>query len=476
MTVPKPLRRLLFGVAIPVGVLVGGAALAHVMVSWMAHLSPPKVTLPSTQLETVVPGFRTVGDSYVLEHDGLLEARLVGTPGQIGYAHAKLLRRDIFDVEGVLYRELDRVVQSPLLRTLLFDLAQFRFRNVHEAMSPERLLEIAASARALEPDPYKDVFPSYQRGVYLNALYDISLSFEHSPLVGCTSLVLSGHAAAQGHSFLARNFDFEVNDIFDRRKVVFLVRETGAIPFASVAWPGLVGVVSGMNAEGLAVVVHGARAGEARGQGEPVVHALRRLLSTCRDVPGALSALRQREPMVSHLVIMMDASGRAAVAERVPGKDIYHYSVGPKTVITNHFVGPSAKDPKNVRVKAVTSTLDRWRRGRQLLGRLRLPATAADAVRLLRDRSGVNDVKIPLGDRRAIDALIATHGVVMDTAERTLWVSAGPHLLGRFVAFDLGRLLAPEYRPSRALPPPRVIVEDPLKTSGQYDRWRRLSR
>ena len=201
MTVPKPLRRLLFGVAIPVGVLVGGAALAHVMVSWMAHLSPPKVTLPSTQLETVVPGFRTVGDSYVLEHDGLLEARLVGTPGQIGYAHAKLLRRDIFDVEGVLYRELDRVVQSPLLRTLLFDLAQFRFRNVHEAMSPERLLEIAASARALEPDPYKDVFPSYQRGVYLNALYDISLSFEHSPLVGCTSLVLSGHAAAQATVF-----------------------------------------------------------------------------------------------------------------------------------------------------------------------------------------------------------------------------------------------------------------------------------
>ena len=35
-----------------------------------------------------------------------------------------------------------------------------------------------------------------------------------------------------------------IGDIFDRRKALFLVRETGKIPFASVAWPGLVGVVS----------------------------------------------------------------------------------------------------------------------------------------------------------------------------------------------------------------------------------------
>jgi hypothetical protein len=91
---------------------------------------------------------------------------------------------------------------------------------------------------------------------------------------------------------------------------------------------------------------------------------------------------------------------------------------------------------------------------------------------LLRDRRGVNDVELPLGDRRAIDALIATHGVIMDTQERTLWVSVSPHLLGRFVAFDLVRLLDSRHEPTDAAPPSRSIPEDPLLTSGRYERWR----
>ena len=49
------------------------------------------------------------------------------------------------------------------------------------------------------------------------------------------------------------------------------------------------------------------------------------------------------------------------------------------------------------------------------------------------------------GSRRM--PLIATHGVVMDTTARVMWVSEGPHLLGRFVRFDVGRLLAKGYDP-----------------------------
>ena len=87
-----------------------------------------------------------------------------------------------------------------------------------------------------------------------------------------------------------------------------------------MAWPGLVGVVSGMNESGVAVVVHGARGGSPAAEGEPVVHALRRVLSTARDTEEALRALAERPAMVSHIVIVSDERGRAAVVERVPGK------------------------------------------------------------------------------------------------------------------------------------------------------------
>jgi len=250
------------------------------------------------------------------------------------------------------------------------------------------------------------------------------------------------------------------------------VREDGAIPFASVAWPGLVGVVSGMNAEGVAVVVHGGRAGEPRASGEPVVHALRRVLSTTRTTDEAVSALAKGEPMVSHIVILMDANGHGAVAERVPGKPQHYFRLGPKTITTNHFVGGSSEDEKNLLVKAKTSSVPRMRRGKQLIDRLKKPASVADAVRLLRDRHGVNDEALKLGDRSAIDALIATHGVVMNTKTKTLWVSEAPHLLGRFVAFDLERMLAPDYDPGSDTGELRSIPADPLATSGEYARWK----
>jgi len=108
-----------------------------------------------------------------------------------------------------------------------------------EGMSVARMREIAAQAQGMAPDPFSDFLPTYHRFVFLQSLYDISLSFEHSPLLGCTSFALTDGAAAGGHAVLARNFDFEAGPIFDLGKAVFFVKETGKVPYASVSWPGL---------------------------------------------------------------------------------------------------------------------------------------------------------------------------------------------------------------------------------------------
>jgi hypothetical protein len=191
-----------------------------------------------------------------------------------------------------------------------------------------------------------------------------------------------------------------------------------------------------------------------------------------KNLGEAITMLGERDPMVSHIVIVTDASGRSATIERVPGVPLHFYRHDKRAVTTNHFEGPASDDPKNAAVRAKTSTLARHQRGTQLLARLPQKATVADAVALLRDRRGVNDAPLPLGDRRAIDALIATHGVVMDATDRTLWVSESPHLLGRFVAFELPRLLAADFDPLKDGSPLRAIPEDALLTSGEYERRR----
>ena len=455
--------------------LFAGISAAHLAINVRARVSPPPIAEPQGEASRRSPTLRRFGDSYALDRGKLLEVGLRGTPQQIGFQHARLLYPEMVGNEGILLRRFEEQVPNSFARRLLLDLAELRYAHVDRGMSISRREEIAAGARGFQPDPYAGLFPTYQRFVYLNALYDMALSFEHSPLIGCTTVTLGGDELEGGGGILARAFDFEVDEVFDRHKAVFLVREEGKFAFASVAWPGLVGVVSGMNENGVAVVVHGARGGTPAAEGEPVVHALRRVLGTARDTEEALRALSEQPAMVSHIVILNDERGRAAVVERVPGKANFVRFLPSKAATTNHFEGPNAEDPKNLAVREKTSTLPRRSRADELLARLpaRLSASDAvnDAIALLRDRKGPGERELALGDRSAINALIATHGVVMDTKQRILWVSESPHLLGRFVAFDLKRMLAADYDPEH---PSELAAssEDPLLTSGDYARFR----
>lgn len=454
---------LLIGVTFALG-------LAHFTVGQVTAIQPPSVSVPREEPVVVSRDLAVLGWSYFLRRNPLLEFGLRGSPEELGWSHARLAQEEMAYDEGVLWGEFQSHVPTLLARTLLLDLAQIRYRHVDQGVMADRRRELAAQASGFASDPFSSIFPTYQRLVFLNSLYDIALSFEHSPLVGCTSLVMDGVTEEGPTTLLARAFDFEI-DVFDERKAVFLVQETGSIPFASVAWPGMVGVVSGMNAEGVALVVHGARAGDTHSVGEPVLHSLRRVLSTARTTKDALRELAASDPMVSHLVILTDAEGDSVVVERVPGQPQHVRKLPLRAAVANHLEGPWAGHPKNQTVLKATTTVPRRERGDELMAALHSPATVADAVRMLRDRRGAGNTELPLGDRRAIDALIATHGVVMDTRHRVLWVSESPHLLGRFVAFDLRVMLRPDYQPQSSVEL-KSLPADPFLTSGEYEKWR----
>ena len=441
------------------------AAASHFSIRAASKMPPPAVRLGAPRV-TEQGGVRHAGASWVRKVGGILEVRLAGNPAVIGEAHSLLLHDEMVETERVVWRLFDHAVTSAAARTVLLDAAQFAYRGLAGSMSEARRTELAASAASFRPDPFADHFDAFQRFVYLASLYDISLGYEHSPLVGCTTFTVSG-AAAAGSPILARAFDFDVDDVFDDRKAVFLVSEDGRIPFASVAWPGLVGVVSGMNRDGLAAVVHGARAGPTRTTGEIVVNELRRVLSEAHTTDEAVALLAATRPLVSHIVVLNDAAGHAVAVERVPDAAPFTRPLLDRGVVTNHLEGPFASDPKNLRVRESSSTLPRRARGDELVRGLDHPATAEDAVRLLRDRRGAGGAPLALGDRRAIDALIATHGVVMETATRRLWVSEAPHLLGRFVAFDLPALLS-EGATAETDEEHAFIGADPLLESGAY--------
>ncbi|MBX3128310.1 MAG: hypothetical protein KF718_16420 [Polyangiaceae bacterium] len=433
----------------------------HFGIQYTTRMAPPEVPRLDGDVE-VIDSVRRLGASSLRRRGELLEARLEGTPVEIGHAHSRLLYPEMDYVEGVMLGEFRRRVPVGV-RTVLLDLSAWRYRSLADGFELGRRQEIAAQALGFSPDPFAGMFPTYQRFVYLNALYDIALSFERSPLVGCTTFFVDARERG-GSLLLARAFDFDVHSVFDRNKVVFAVFESGKIPLLSVSWPGLVGVVSGVNRERVTVVAHGARAGETRTQGEPVVHALRRVLSEAKTAQAAVQLLDQREPLVSHLVIVADATGAAFAVERAPGHPSHVRPLGTFACVTNHFEGALSRDPKNERVRRETSTLTRRARG-DALGAAKEVLQAPDALALLRDRRSPDGAELPLGDRRAIDAQIAAHGVVVDLTAGVVWVSEGPNLVGRFVAFDLAQALA---SPAQPAGPARTFPADPLLHTQPY--------
>ncbi len=449
-----------------------GPTLAHGLIAFTTRIDPPpiQVTAEEPTVSPTDPDLRRIADAYARHRGKILEVRLTGSPEQIGWRHGRLLRPEMNENEGVLYGQFRHYVPIPPVRWLIMDISRVQFRSVDQGMPDARRREIAAQAQAFSPDPFDGVLPTYQRFVFLQSLYDISLSFEHSPLLGCTSFALTGEASAAGHTVLARNFDFEAGPIFDEKKAVFLVREEGKIPYASVSWPGLIGAVSGMNAEGLSLVVHGGRAREPVPVGEPVVHTTRELLGNAKTTAEALTILATKAPMVSHILMLADASGDVAIAERAPGEPLFVRRGKGKVPLTNHFEGPLAMDPANRQIEAVTSTRPRRIRLDELLSNLPGGASVEQIVGVLRDRKGVGGAPLPLGNRRSIDALIATHSVVMDATARVLWVSEGPHLVGRYLRFDLARLLDPAFTPSPS-DPLVEIPADPILTNGAYQAW-----
>ncbi|MEO5726928.1 MAG: hypothetical protein ABI134_17815, partial [Byssovorax sp.] len=60
--------------------------------------------------------------------------------------------------------------------------------------------------------------------------------------------------------------------------------------------------------------------------------------------------------------------------------------------------------------------------------------------------------------------------VVMDTTARSLWVSEGPHLAGRYLRFDLAKLLDPAFTP-KSDDVISTLPEDDIMKDGRYDAW-----
>lgn len=459
-------------VLVPLG-LVGLAWLGHSAFSRLTGAMPPPIdaaTRSAAERPVVVRGARAyIGDSWLGRERGLWELHLGGAPYGMGYAHGRLGNRLFLAGEEALFAELARAVPSSMARWRWRAGVQLRYRHLDDGLPAAATGELAGLARGVE-DRHRDSLPLYQRLLFYQALHEVTPRTEPAPLLAGSAFTAGGPASSDGHLYVGRTFEFAGPAALERDQAIVFYKPEGKIPFASVAWFGMAGVVTGLNAAGLFVSLEAMRSDDPGGEGMPVEFLTREVLEEAHSLNQAIALLQKTPVAVSALYLVADGkTGEAAVIERTPRRfDVRRQSHTEGTLcVTNHALSPIfAADAENDRQKRYFTSGARYRRLQELLKRAHGQIDAARALELLRDKRGAGDIELGLGNRNALDALDAIHSVVVDATALKIWVATGPHLLGRYVGFDLRQELLDEARPQ-----PPDLPPDPVAASPQYQAY-----
>jgi hypothetical protein len=262
----------------------------------------------------------TDGATLAYQH-GIPIAVLSGTSDELGREHAELLAAP---AKGVLKfpKKLVAAIGLEPVWPLMVGAGRMLMLN-----APERYRQEMASICA-----HSDLDPGEM------AVGNTMLELRR---MGCSTLVVQPEKSATGGPLFGRNFDFPTLGELDKYSLVIVYRPEGRHAFASVTFPGAIGVVSGMNDAGLAVATldvmrsaDGSRKFDPTGT--PMALVFRRILEECTTVAEAEKLLHSiRATTWTNLAVCdRDAGAVFEITPQHVNRRDAHDGVLP---CTNHF-------------------------------------------------------------------------------------------------------------------------------------------
>jgi len=245
------------------------------------------------------------------------------------------------------------------------------------------------------------------------------------PSVGCATIALPGAASADGVPRFGRNLDFPSLDVAADQSLVVVVRPEGRHAFAAVTWPGLVGVLSGMNEHGLTLANMEVKRTPRVPAAMPYAFLYRAILEECRTVDQAIALLEREGRQTANNLMLMDAAGDRALVEIAPQAiRVRRAKNQAPLVATNHHREDGGEPDVCTRYDCLSADAARdW-------GRL--------------DRTTLENLLA-----RTSQGDLTLQSMIFEPADRRLLLAVGKRAAGRgFHLLDLGPLLAPVSRES----------------------------
>ncbi|MEC4113270.1 C45 family peptidase [Myroides pelagicus] len=406
-----------------------------------------------TGMDSTVPKVEIVNDSLRITKRGFLsknkqqlwELYVSGDPYQVGLNTGALTAELYQKQETVFFSKVEEFVPAGFKQKLLIRALKYYNRDLYKYIPNEYKVEIYGISKYATTH-FDFLGSSYQRNLYLHGAHDIGHAFQDLALVGCTSLAVWGDNSADGELLIGRNFDFYAGDEFAENKIIAFVRPEQGNAFMSVTWGGMIGIVSGMNEKGLTVTLNAGKSSIPLKAKTPISVVAREILQYADNIEQAIKIAKTKKVFVSESIMIGSAEDRKAVLIEIAPKNFGVYDVANSSALicSNHFQGEAFKaDKRNQKQIEESHSQYRWDKVNEYINNSEA-LTPQKMVDILRDTKGLNGKELGYGNEKALNQLLAHHGIVFQPEKRLVWVSSNPYQLGEFVGYDLTKIFSDE--------------------------------
>lgn len=403
----------------------------------------------------------------------LWELYIQGNPLQLGYNNGALTQNLMQRQEEIFFSKVEGFVPSKFKQKLLRGFLKWYNRKMYLNVREDYQAELYGLSQ-YSSDKYNFIAPKYLRSLYLHGAHDIGHAMQDLAMVGCTSLAVWNENTEDGQLLIGRNFDFYVGDEFAKNKLVEFVEPEAGIPYMSVSWPGMIGVVSGMNKEGITVTINAGKSKIPLTAKTPISLVTREILQYANNIEEAIAIAKKRKVFVSESILVGSAHDKNAVIIEVSPENfgVYRVENTSRVFCTNHFQSEAYKDDRRNQKHIIESHSEyRYEKLQELLEEKK-KLNPEKMAAILRDKSGLKDQKIGYGNEKAINQLLAHHAVIFSPEKRLVWVSSNPYQLGEFVCYDLNEIFSgTDLKESLQAKTTLNIARDPFLDSEEFNNY-----
>src|SRR5690554_1449893 len=382
------------------------------------------------------------GNNFLLKNkQGQWELYVEGNPLQIGKITGSLTQDLMQKQEAIFFNKVEEIVPSKFQQYLLRKFLAWYNRKMYLHIPGEYKAEIYGLSE-FSSSNFSEIGEPYLRLLYLHGAHDIGHALQDLMLVGCSSFAVWDDKTVDGELMIGRNFDFYAGDDFAKEKIIAFVNPTEGHSFMSVTWGGMIGAVSGMNDQGLTVTINAGKSEIPMVAKTPISIVTREILQYAATIEEAVAITKKREVFVSEAILVGSAKDRkAALIEVSPDRvGVFEVENSDVLICSNHFQNDAYKnDKRNLKWIKESHSMYRFQRMEELISEEE-KMDVEKAVSILRNKDGLDGKDIGFGNEKALNQLLAHHGIVFKPESRKVWVSSNPYQLGEFVEYDLNEI------------------------------------